>query len=66
MVSVLAPIFGATGVVRYPTKPIAMAVRAHPVSTCTYLQGSPPLTYPRVLDAVMSGEMPKRTLPSRQ
>ena len=34
-----------------------MVVRAHPVSIYTYLQGSPPLTYPRDLDAVISGEM---------
>ena len=57
MTSLLVPIFGAIGIARYPTKPIAMAVRAHPVSICTYLQGSPPLTYPRVQDAVISGEM---------
>ena len=59
MASVLAPIFGAIGVSCYPTKPIAIALRVHPVSICTYLQGSPPLTYPRVLDTVMSGEMPQ-------
>ena len=57
MAPVLAPIFGAVGVSRYPTKPIAMAVLVHPVSICTYLQGSQPLTYPKVLSAIMSGEM---------
>ena len=46
MASVLAPTFGAIGVARYPTRPIAMAVRAHTISICTYLQGSPSLTYP--------------------
>ena len=50
MVSVLAPIFGAIGVARYPTKPITRTVCVHPVSKCTYLQGSPVLTYPLVLD----------------
>ena len=59
MAPVLAPIFGAIGVSRYPTKPIAMAVLVHPVSICTYLQGSQPLTYSKVLSAIMSGEMPQ-------
>ena len=59
MAPVLAPPFGAIGVCRYPTEPIAMAVVVHTVSFCTYLQGSPALSYPRVLDAVMSGEMPQ-------
>ena len=57
MAPVLAPIFGAVGVSRYPTKPIAMAVLVHPVSICTYLQSSQPFTYPKVLSAIMSGEM---------
>ena len=57
--TVLAPIFGAIGVSRYPTKPIAMAVLVHTVSICTYLQGSQPQTYPKVLSAIMSGEMPQ-------
>ena len=59
MASVLAPFFGAIGVALYQTKPIAMAVRAHLVSICTYLQGSLSLTYPRVLDAVVSREKPQ-------
>ena len=58
MAPVLAPIFGAVGVCRYPTKPLARAVQVHMVSFCTYLQGRPPLTYPRVVQAVLSGEMP--------
>ena len=59
MPPVLAPIFGAVGVSGYPTKPIARAVLVHPVSICTYLQGSQPLTYPKVLSAIMSGEIPQ-------
>ena len=59
MAPVLAPIFGAIGVSRYPTKPIAMAVLVHSVSICTYLQGSQPLTYPKVLSAIMSGKLPQ-------
>ena len=55
---VLAPIFGAVSVCRYPTKPLARAVLVHMVSFCTYLQGRPSLTYPRVIQAVLSGEMP--------
>ena len=58
MVPVLAPIFGAVGVCRYPTKPLARAVQVHMVSFSTYLQGRPSLTYPRVVQAVLSGEMP--------
>ena len=58
MAPVLAPIFGAVGVCRYPTKPLARAVQVHMVSFCTYLQGRPSLTYPRVVQAVLSGEMP--------
>ena len=58
MVSVLAPIFGAVGVCRYPTKPLARAVQVHMVSFCTYLQGRPPLTYQRIVQAVLSDEMP--------
>ena len=58
MLPVLAPIFGAVGVCRYPTKPLARAVQVHMVSFCTYLQGRPSLTYPRVIQAVLSGEMP--------
>ena len=49
MAPVLAPIFGAVGVCRYPTKPLARAVQVHMVSFCTYLQGRPLLTYPRVV-----------------
>ena len=55
---VLAPIFGAIGVCRYPTKPLVTAVQVHMTSFCTYLQGRPSLAYPRVVHAVLSGEMP--------
>ena len=58
MAPVLAPIFGAIGVCRYPTKPLARAVQVHMVYFCTCLQGRPSLTYPRVVQAVLSGEMP--------
>ena len=58
MAPVLAPIFGAIGVCRYPTKPLAMAVQGHMVSFCTYLQGCPSLAYPRDVHAVLSGEKP--------
>ena len=58
MAPVLAPIFGAVGVCRYPTKPLAAAVQVHMVSFSTYLQGRPSLAYPRVIHAVLSGEMP--------
>ena len=58
MAPVLAPIFGAIGVCRYPTKPLAMAVQVHMVSFCTYVQERPSLAYPRVVHAVLSGEMP--------
>ena len=58
MAPVLAPIFGAIGVCRYPTKPLAVAVQVHMTSFSTYLQGRPSLAYPRVVHAVLSGEMP--------
>ena len=58
MASVLAPIFGAVGVCRYPTKPLSVAVQVHMVSFCTYLRGRPPLAYPRVIQGVLSGEVP--------
>ena len=58
MASVLAPIFGAVGVCRYPTKPLSVAVQVHMVSFCTYLQGRPSLAYPRVIQGVLSGEVP--------
>ena len=58
MAPVLAPIFGAAGVCRYPTKSLAAAVQVHMVSFSTYLQGRPSLAYPRVIHAVLSGELP--------
>ena len=58
MAPVLAPIFGAIGVCRYPTKSLAIAVQVHMASFCTYFQGRPSLAYPRVVHAVLSGEMP--------
>ena len=57
MAPVLTPIFGAVGVCRYPTKPLATAVQVHMVSFSTYLRGRPSLTYPRVIHAVLSGEV---------
>ena len=58
MAPVLAPIFGAVGVCRYPTKPLATAVQMHMVSFSTYLRGRPSLAYPRVISSVLSGEVP--------
>ena len=58
MAPVLAPIFDAVGVCRYPTKPLATAVQVHMVSFSTYLRGRPSLAYPRVIHAVLSGEVP--------
>ena len=58
MAPVLAPIFGAVGVCRYPTKPLATAVQVHMVSFSTYLRGRPSLAYSRVIQAVLSGEVP--------
>ena len=58
MAPVLSPIFGALGVCRYPTKPLATAVQVHMVSFSTYLRGRPSLAYPRVIHAVLSGEVP--------
>ena len=58
MAPVLAPNFGAIGVCGYPTKPLATAVQVQMTSFCTYLQGRPSLAYPRVVHAVLSGEMP--------
>ena len=58
MAPLLAPIFGAIGVCRYPTMPLAIAVQVHMASFCTYLQGRPSLAHPRVVHAVPSGEMP--------
>ena len=58
MAPVLAPIFGAVGACRYPTKPLAAAVQVHMVSFSPYLRGRPSLAYPRVIHAVLSGEVP--------
>ena len=58
MAPVLAPSFGAVGVCRYPTKPLATAVQVHMVSFSTYMRGRPSLAYPRVIHAVLSGEVP--------
>ena len=49
LVPVIAPvliaIFGRLVILRYPTKPIPMAVYVSSVSICTYLQGKPPMEY---------------------
>ena len=42
---VLIPVFGPLGLLRYPTKPVSMAVHVATVSIVKYLQGSPPIDY---------------------
>ena len=56
---VLIPIFGALGVLRYPTKPVSMAFRVATVSIFTYLRGSPPMSYECMIKETLSGEMPR-------
>ena len=56
---VLIPIFGALGLLRYPTKPISIAVHVATVSIFTYLQGSPPMIYAQMIRETYSGEMPQ-------
>ena len=56
---VLIPIFGALGVLRYPTKPVSMAVQVATVSIFTYLQESPPMSYECMIQETLSGEMPQ-------
>ena len=56
---VLVPIFGALGILRYPTKPVSMAVQIAPVSIFTYLQGSPPMTYECMVMETLSSEVPQ-------
>ena len=54
---VLAPIFGAIGIARYPTKPVSLAVSVPTVYICTYLQGVRPHTYATMLANTLSGEV---------
>ena len=56
---VLIPIFGPVGLLRYPTKPVSLALQVATVSTFTYLQGSPPMGYEQVVREMLSGEMPQ-------
>ena len=56
---VLTPIFGSIGVARYPTKPEAIVVSVQTASIFTYLQGLQPMNYHRMLDSVISGEVPQ-------
>ena len=56
---VLIPIFGALGVLRYPTKPVSMAVQVATVSIFTHLQGSPPMSSECMIQESLSGEMPQ-------
>ena len=44
---------------RYPTKPVSMAVQVATVSVFTYLQGSPPMDYEQVVRETLSGEVPQ-------
>ena len=56
---VLIPIFGALGVLRYPTKPVSMAVQVATVSIFTYLQGIPTMSYECMIQKTLSGKMPQ-------
>ena len=56
---VLIPIFGALGLLRYPTKPVSLAVHIATVSIFTYFQGSPPMNYGQMIRETLSGEMPQ-------
>ena len=56
---VLIPIFGPLGLLRYPTKPVSMAVQVATVSIFTYLQGSLPMDYEQVVRETLSGEVPQ-------
>ena len=54
---VFIPIFGALGLLRYPTKPVSLAVHDATVSIFTYLQGSPPKSYAQMIRETYSGEV---------
>ena len=56
---VLIPIFGPLGLLRYPTKPVSLAVHIATVSISTCLQGSPPMNYEQVIRETLSGEKPQ-------
>ena len=56
---VLIPIFGALGQLRYPTKPLSLAVHVATESIFTYLQVSPPMNYAQMIRETYSGEMPQ-------
>ena len=55
---VLISIFGPLGLLRYPTKPISMAVHVATLSICTCLQGSPPMNYAYAARDLLSSEVP--------
>ena len=50
---------GSLGLLRYPTKPVSLAVHIATVSIFTYLQGSPPMNYDQMIRETLSGEMPQ-------
>ena len=56
---VLIPIFGPMGLLRYPAKPVSMAVHVATVSIFTYLQDSPPMEYEHVVKELLSGDVPQ-------
>ena len=56
---VLIPISGALGLLRYPTKPVSLAVHVATVSIFTYLQGSPRMSYAQMMRETYSGEVPQ-------
>ena len=63
LVPVVAPVLiqicGALGLLRYPIKPISLAVHVATVSIITYLQGSPPMSYAQMMRETYSGEVPQ-------
>ena len=60
LVPVVAPVWiPIFELLRYPTKPVSLAVHIATVSIFTYLQGSPPMNYEQMIRETQSGEMPQ-------
>ena len=59
MAPVLVPVFAPLGLLRYPIKPVSMAVHVTTMSIFTYLQGSPPMDYEFVIRELLSCEVPQ-------
>ena len=56
--AVLVLVFGHLGLLRYPTKPLSMAVQVAAVSICTCLQVSPPMGYENAVRELLSSQVP--------